>query len=223
MQLDGGVARPGEAACAEADGGEAEVPAVFLDEQVGGRLGHAEEAVQRAVDGARLVDPLVERGFRVVPASLELDERDAIRRVPVHLVRRQKDERRLGGVPARGLEQVERADRVHVEVVEGPAGGEVVRRLGGGVDDEVGLVSSDERVHAVAVPQVEVVVREALRLRPQAREVRCGIAEVTEEVAAHVVVDAVDVPAALVEEGDQLTADEAARPGDERRGHAGRL
>ena len=43
---------------------------------------------------------------------------------------------RLRAMPPRGLEQVQRADGVHVEVVEGNAGGQVVRGLGGGVDDD---------------------------------------------------------------------------------------
>ena len=42
-----------------------------------------------------------------------------------------------GHVPPRRLEQVERAAGVDVEVVEGPILGEVVRRLGGAVDEQV--------------------------------------------------------------------------------------
>ena len=49
----------------------------------------------------------------------------------------------------------------------------------------------------------------------QALEVPGRVAVRAEEVAAHVVVDAVDLPAALVEERDRLRADEPAAAGDE--------
>ena len=62
--------------------------------------------------------PFAERRIGVVPARLELHERDGVRPVAVHLVGRHVDERRLGTVPPRRLEQVQRADGVGVEVVE---------------------------------------------------------------------------------------------------------
>ena len=74
--------------------------------------------MHRRVDPHRLVDAVALRRVGVVPARLELDELELVRRVAVDLVRGQEDERRLGHVLAGRLEQVERADRVDLEVVE---------------------------------------------------------------------------------------------------------
>ena len=71
----------------------------------------------------------------VVPAGRQLLQRDPVGRVAVDLVRAHVDEGRLRAGLARGLEQVQRADRVGVEVVEGNRRRAVVARLGRGVDD----------------------------------------------------------------------------------------
>ena len=54
------------------------------------------------------------------------------------------DEGAGGAGAAGGLKKVEGADCVDVEVVEGAGGGEVVARLGGGVDDCGGVKFFDE-------------------------------------------------------------------------------
>jgi hypothetical protein len=118
-------------------------------------------------------------------------------------------------VGARGLEEVQRADGVHLEVVEWPLRGEVVRGLGGGVDDQGGPCLRDEPRDPGAVADVEVVVLEATRLAPEPLEVPGRVPVRAEEVAPHVVVDAVHAPAALVEEGHHLRPDEPAGAGDE--------
>ncbi len=135
VQLDAAVVRPGQAAAAEAAGRHAEVAAVLLHHHVRGDLARAEEAVEALVDRERLGDALRERRVGVVPARLALGERDRVRPVAVDLVRAQVDERPLGTVAAGGLEEVQRADGVGVEVVERDVGGPVVRGLRGGVDD----------------------------------------------------------------------------------------
>src|SRR5262249_57545376 len=55
---------------------------------------------------------------------------------------------------------------------------------------------------------------------PQALEIPGGVAVGSEEVAAHVVVAAVPLPAAMIEEGRRLGADEPAAAGDEDPLHA---
>ena len=126
VQFRGRVRRPRERPAAEAHRRQVEVAAVFLHEQVGGGLRRAEEAVQRAVDPQLLTDPVPELVIRVVPAGLELNERNLVRRVAVHLVRREEHERRLGTLAPRRLEQRQRPDRVHLEVVDGARSGEIV-------------------------------------------------------------------------------------------------
>src|SRR5262249_2875247 len=70
------------------------------------------------------------------------------------------------------------------------------------------------------VADVERMVREALGDAAQALEVPGRVAVGTEEVAAHVVVDAVHLPAAVVEERRSLRSDETAAAGDEYPLHA---
>ena len=65
-----------------------------------------------------------------------------------------------GRVPADGFQQVERADRVDVEVVERAGGGEVVARLGRGVDEHIRLQLVDQREHGRAVTNIELVMAE---------------------------------------------------------------
>ena len=72
-------------------------------------------------------------------------------------------------MPAGGLEQVERADGVDVEIVERPLGGQVVARLGGGVDDQVEVAPLEERLDRRAVANVERLVREVACRWPRSR------------------------------------------------------
>ena len=106
---------------------------------------------------------------RVFPARLELDQRELVRRVAIDLVRAHEDERRLGAAAPGRLEQVQRADRVDVEVVERPILGQVVGRLGGAVDDQIRpqvLPTSVDDARTIA--DVGVMVMEARRARQSA-------------------------------------------------------
>ena len=67
------------------------------------------------------------------------------------------------------------------------------------VEDEVEALLREEALDAVAVADVEAVVLEPARLPQQPLEVPGRVPVLAEELAAHVVVDAVDGPAALVE------------------------
>src|SRR5690606_38668078 len=98
----------------------------------------------------------------VVVAGLELDEWEPVGVVAVHLVGAHVDEHGVRRVAPTRLEEGEGATGIDVEVVEGPRRREVVARLRGGVDDELGADRGDEVVDGRAVAYVEVVVGVAL-------------------------------------------------------------
>ena len=83
-------------------------------------------------------------GVVVVPASLQLLEKNRVGLVPVDLVGRHMDEGAADAGAAGGFKKVEGADCVDVEVIERARGGEVVAGLSGGVDDGGGFDFLDE-------------------------------------------------------------------------------
>ena len=126
-------------------------------------------------------------------AALELDQRQRVGRVAVDLVRRAEHERRAVGVASRRLQQVERAERVDLEVGVRVGRGPVVRRLRGRVDHELDPsgVLGEHALHGVAVADVDGQRREAVG---KARQQRLGHVRSrrlrAEEARAHVVLQA---------------------------------
>jgi hypothetical protein len=92
----------------------------------------------------------------------QFDQRQMVRRVPVDLVGRGEDEGRLRLDAAGGLEQVERAVRVHTEVGLRVGRGPVVRGLRGGVDHrrELAAVALEQPHDAIGVADVQLHVVE---------------------------------------------------------------
>ena len=118
------------------------------------------------------------------------------------------------GRPTAGLEQIERADGIHVEVVKWPAGGKVVARLRSGMNYCIGTLLGDKFDDTVPVANIKIMKRVMLEFRSQAIGVPIGIALRSEEIGAHVVVDANDVPSIASKRGDDLAANQAASPGN---------
>jgi len=215
VQLDAGVVGPGEATAAQAAGLQAEVAAVFLDHDVGRDLRGAEDRVLRAVDAEVFGDAIGVGGVVVVPAGRQLAEANFVGGVAVDLVGRHVGKDGLGRGTARGLQQVQGADGVDVEVVEGARGGQVVAGLRGSVDDQLGAELFDRPEDFRPVADVELVVLELRKLFLEPRLVPPGIARRAEEIGAHVVVDAVDLVFLGGEVGDHLAADQAVRAGNQ--------
>ncbi len=216
VELDAAVVGAREAAAAQAAGGHVEIASVLLHHHVAGDLRGAEQRVLRLVDCEGLCDAVRVGRIGVVPAGFELLERDAVGGVAVNLVGAHVHEGRLGAGLAGGLQHVERADRVGVEIVERDRGGAVVRGLRGGVHDGGGLHLFEQREHAGAVTDIELVVDEARQLAHEAVLVPPGVALRTEEDGALVVIHTVDRVAEFAcEIAANLGANEAGRPGDD--------
>jgi hypothetical protein len=209
------VVGAGQTAAAQADGGHVEVPTVFLDHEIGGCLGGAEEAVEAGVDATVLAHSMPVGLIGVLPTGLEFLQRDLIGGVAIDLVGAHVDERRLRRTAPHGLEEVQRADGVDLEIVERPVLGQVVRRLGGAVDQEIGPGVGDLSEDRVTVPDVEIAMGEARRFAPDPLQVPGGVAIVSEEGPAQVVVDADHLPSPLIEERHGFGADQSAAAGDD--------
>jgi len=124
-------------------------------------------------------------------------------------------EGRLGAKLAGGFEEIERPDGVGIEIIEGDFGGEVVRGLRGGVDNDVGAESADEIEDGGAVAHVDGVVGVVLQGGFEALLVPGGVSVRTEELASLIVVDAVNGVTALVEGLADFGADESGGSGNE--------
>ena len=210
MELDSGVVRPGEAASAQTAGGHIEVASVFLDDDVGGDLGGSEEGVLALIDGEVLGDAVRIGGICIIPAGIEFLERDGIGAVTVDLIRRHVDEGGLGAGSAGGLEHVEGADGIGIEVVEGDRRSAVVAGLSGSVDDGVGLYLSNQIEDALAVADIEFVMDKALQVFLEALLVPAGVALRAEEDGALIVINSMDLVAEFTREVvTNLRADQA--------------
>ena len=217
VELDAAVVRAGEASSAEAAGGESEVAAILLHHDIGGDFGRAEEGVLGLIDGEILGDAVLVGGIVVVPAGFKLFESDGVGPVAVNLVGRQVDKGRLGtGLPGR-FEEVEGADGVGVEVVEGNRGGAVVGRLGGGVDSGVGPQVGEERDDSGAVASVEfVMVKGGSESGGEAPLIPSCVPLRPEKDSPLIVIDAMDFPTESSEVDANFRADEAGGAGDEK-------
>ena len=166
------------------------------------------------VDRKALGNAVRELRVGVVPAPLQLLEGDGVGPVAIDLVGGHVNERRLGAVAARRLQQVQRAHGVHVKVIEGNAGRQIVRGLGRGVDDDGRLERLDQLQDGGAVADIQLVVGEAGQRLPQPLLVPAGVALRAEEGLALVVVHPVNCKAAPMEEGGDFRANQAGRAGD---------
>ena len=168
VQLHAGMIGARQTAAAKAAGGHVEVAAVLLHHHVGRDLARAEETVQALVDREGLRDAVCVLRVGVIPAGLQLGKSQSIGRIAVHLVGAHVNERALRARLPRGLEQVERADGVGVEVVERNRGRAIVRRLGGRVHDDRRPKPSDQIENALPIPDVELMVLKARELSLEA-------------------------------------------------------
>ena len=117
VQFGAGVRRTGQAAAAKTGGLQAKIISVFLHQHIGGDFRCAEQRVLGLVNAHRFRNA----GFVFVtgfdfPALFQFDERQAVRRVPVNLVRGSENEDRFGAELAGGFEQVERGGGVDAEI-----------------------------------------------------------------------------------------------------------
>ena len=153
---------------------------------------------------------------------LQLHQRQPVGQIAIDLVGRAEHERRVGRMPAGGLQQVQGPVGVDREIGLGIGGGPVVGGLGGGVDHQLDLPCTAGKgpLYALGVADVEL---ERAKLGGVAFRQRLGGVggrrTGAEEGGAHVVLQAEHVIAGTHEVADGLGAYEPARACDDRCGH----
>ena len=105
-----------------------------------------------------------------------------------------------GQTSARRLQQIQRADGVRVEVVEGNRRRQIVRWLCGRVNDHRGPEGFHQSHDSLAIADVQFVMNEAGQRFEQTFLVPSGVALRPEERRPLIVVDAMHRKALLVEE-----------------------
>src|SRR5579884_4328438 len=122
----------GKAARSKTNGFHAEITAVFLDEEVGGELGGAEQRMHGQIDRHAFVDAgFVTRPCLNFKARIHFPQGQMVGSVPVNFIRRGENEDGVWTTLARCFEKHERAVRIDSEVGMWIVSGPVMRRLGG--------------------------------------------------------------------------------------------
>ena len=193
MKLDAGVVRPGEATSSQAARGHVEIASVFLNHDVGSHFGCSKKRVFGLVDGKGFGNPMLVIGIGIIPPRREFLERYGIGPVAIDLIGGHVNEWRFGTGAAGGFKEVQRADGIGVEVVEGNSGCTVVRGLRRSVNDHVGAYGGHEVDDALAVANIKFVMLKIGNLFLEAALIPAGIALWTKKCRALVVIDAVDL------------------------------
>ena len=129
------------------------------------------------------------------------------------------NEDRLWRLPAARFQEIQGTDSIDIKILERPRGGEIMARLGRGVDQQLRLEVLDQFLDAMTVPDIELAMRKVTARLLQALLIPSCIAGGAEELGAHIVVNAHDTPAPAVEVGHDLRPDEPVRPGDQNCAH----
>jgi hypothetical protein len=113
------------------------------------------------------------------------------------------------------FQQVERSDGIHIEVIEWATGGQVMAGLRGCVDNQVWLNRFDEGKDGLPVADVQFVMFEVGVGGFQPMLIPAGITFFAKEIPPHVVIGPGDLPAAIMEVGHNLGADQAVGASDD--------
>ena len=115
-----------------------------------------------AIDSAVLAHPIEIFRSGVIPSRRQFAQGDFVRRLAVNFVRGHENEHRFRGHLPAGLEQIDRANRVHIKIRERNLFGFVMGRLGSAMDDQVEALLFEELQHFWPIPDVHLAMNEAL-------------------------------------------------------------
>jgi hypothetical protein len=135
----------------------------------------------------------------IVVAFLQFYEREGVRAIAVDFIRTGETEGRLPAEISGGHEQIHGANGIDIKVVIGDRGGFVVRRLGGGVDDEIRSLVSEQIAYAWSVTNVQGVMTITGKRADELLNHRTSRALMPKKLRTHIIVNAHDIPAFAAE------------------------
>jgi hypothetical protein len=117
------------------------------------------------------------------------------------------DEGRFRTKLAGALDEVESADCIDVEVIEGDTGSQIVRRLRGGVDDYGWFEILDQAEDTGAIADVQFMMIKAGEIANEALLIPAGVTLRAEKRFALIIVDTVDGEPVIVKKLGNFRAD----------------
>src|SRR5262249_45014941 len=140
----------------------------------------------------------------------ELHQAFLVGRISIDLVGTKENEWSKGTVATRHLQERQGPDRIDIEVVERTIFRKIVRGLGGTVNDQVRVTALYQAEDRLPATNIQIIRSEMRCCFPKPFEIPCRIPVGTEKVPSHIIVDPVNLPAALVEKRHSFGANQPA-------------
>jgi hypothetical protein len=182
-----------------------------LRHDIASHLGRAKDGMFALIDGKVFCNSIGVGRIIIVPPGGQFLEPDRVGAVAIHFVGAHVNKWRLRTRLARGLQHVQCADGVHIEIIEGTPGGQVVAGLRRSMHNGLRPDLPEQSQHAVAIADVHLVMLKGGKRCSEPLEVPPRIALRPEEVSPHVVVDAMNAPAQTAEVFHNFRPDQSRR------------
>ena len=109
------------------------------------------------------------------------------------------DEHCLGTELASGLKEINRTNSVDIKVNKRNAGGFIMRRLCGAVDDAVEALFLEKVKYVLATTDIEVQMLKASSHLLETREIPGSVTSRSKKLLAHIIIYTIDVVAVSIE------------------------
>src|SRR5438094_7857412 len=164
--------------------------------------------MQGLVKSAVFIDAVIILWLGIVVACFQLHQRQFIWRIAVDFVCAHMDEHGLGTELARGLKEIHGANSVDIKVNERNAGGFIMGRLRGAVNDAVEAVLLEQVKYVLATTDIEMEMLKTAGDLLETREIPGGVTRSSKKLSAHIIIYTIDVVSISIEIDDRLRADE---------------
>jgi hypothetical protein len=223
VQFHTAVLRTSQTTAAQTARRHVEIATILLHENITSRFTRAKERMLRLIDCHVLGDAVGVFRIIIIPARRQFFELNAIGSITVNLVGRKVRENDRSADASRGFEQIESTAGVHVEILERHLGREIVAGLRGAMDDCIRLDIRDRFDDRFAIADIQFVMGKMFQFRGNALQVPTRVAFGAEELGAHVVINAVNVPTLGIKVLRDSRTDQTGAAGNQNSFHQYRL